>query len=478
MLQNFFILSFSFLYAIFNAPQTPHFKEANPFLKAANENEEIVVFTQKSDKLFLENTLPKLQEMCKEKNIKLIEKNASEGLPNDISTTPAIIFQNYKGRSIFSGRYTEWTSIMNFVRTSRFLPQGKIEKDCRDTVFACRKGRTTLFSVLKITPLTGELPNNFKQKDFLANAKRSVEKSLGQFKNEGLVCKLKTDRAFYLDMYPYRDKKGMYYLSIALFSQFNCITPIFEQKDLQSTDFQSLIRQGTAILEKEIFSQLQNSLQGDALSFVPNETPNLSWESLNLNLPKAPLNVTPNKALANKEMPLKWKYMGIQNEDIPVLQFHFLAPLDRYVGEIKTMKGAMLLSDNQHIKEGIFETEMLSLTMGIADFDHKIQSKYIKANKYPTARFRFQNIRFPNPLQLWQTQTFPIEGELSFMDKTENLKVMATFTPIIAENGNMRLEISANFNLNIAYYEIKGPDGPKNAAENMAFLMNFQLNSI
>jgi hypothetical protein len=479
MLKSILLFSFSIIYNFISPPPAVSFKEVIPSLKVADESEQIIIFTQNSDKVFLENTLPKVRQLCKTKNIKLIEKKIEEGLPSEITTTPCLVFQNAKGRSVFSGRYTEWTSVMNFIRTSRFLPSEKGEKDCRDTVFSCQNGRTTLFSVLKITHLTGELPPNFSQNAFQASAKNAISAAFSQFKNGGEVCKQKTDRAFYLDFYPYRDKKGIYYMSVALFSQFNCITPIFEnaEKPLQNTDFQLLMKQATVLLEKEIFQQLKNSPNGDAISFISAEIPTKSWENLNLSLPKEKENVLKNTA-ENRKIPQNWQYVGAVNEDIPALQFHFLAPLDRYVGEIKKMNGTLFLSDNQQIKEGYFETEMLSLTMGAEDFDHKIQSKYIKANKYPKARFHFEKIAFPSALKMWESQTFPIEGDLFFMEKNQKLKVMATFTPVLVENGDIIMEVSTNFNLNIDYYGIKGPDGPKSAAENMAFLMNFRLKAI
>ena len=479
MLKNILFLSLSIVYNFILLPSSTHFKELTPLLKVAEESEQIIVFTQNSDKIFLENTLPKIRQLCKVKKIKLIEKNIAEGLPAEITTTPCLVFQNAKGRSIFSGRYTEWTSIMNFIRTSRFLPSEAGEKDCRDTVLTYQNGRTTLFSVLKITSLTGELPPNFSEKEFHASAKKEIEATFLQFKQVGEVCKQKTDRAFYLDFYPYRDKKGIYYMSVALFSQFNCITPIFQnaEKPLQNPDFQLLMKDAAVLLEKEIFAQLKSSPNGDAVSFISAEIPTKTWEELSLGLPKARENVL-QKTAENCKIPQDWQYAGALNEEIPALQFHFLPPLDRYIGEIKKINGTLFLTDNQFIKEGNFEAEMLSLTMGVEDFDHKIHTKYIKAQKYPKASFHFEKIALPMPLKVWESQTFPLEGELFFMGKSQKLKIMATFTPVMSENGKVMMEISTNFNLNIDYYEIKGPDGPKNSAENMAFLMNFQLKSI
>lgn len=453
------------------------FKQLKNEIAKANEAEEIIVFTQKKDEIFAEKTLPKLQIFCKEKNIKLLENDAQSGLPAEITTTPCIIFQNSKGRSVFSGRYTDWESVVNFVRNSRFLPIEKAENDCRETVFLHQNGRTSVFSLLKITPLTGDLPKNFDQNNFQVLVNQYVKNSLQQFQKVAKACKTKTDRAFYMDMYPYRDKKGIYYLNVALYSQFSCIVPVFEnnKKVLQNTDLQALIKEAAILLEKEIFQQLANSQIGDAVSFVGNEIPVKDWETLGFSLPKMS-EKSVVQVNTNIEMPLAFKYAGAINSEIPALQFRFFSPLDRYVGEIKNLNGNMKMLDNQHISLGNFETEMLSLTMGNADFDHKIHEKYIKAQKYPKASFHFENIVLPKPFKINEVINIPITGKMDFMGKIIPLTVNTVFTPEINENQSFVLKVSCRFSLNITEnYGIKGPDGPKNASENMEFLMNFLL---
>ncbi len=467
---------FTCLSILLFAPKAEFKQLKNEFSKA-NEAEEIIVFTQKKDITFAEKTLPKLQIFCKEKNIKLLASDINNGLPEEITTTPCIIFQNSKGRSIFSGRYTDWESLVNFIRSSRFLPIEKAEKDCRTDVFCCKNGRTSLFSLLKITDLTGNVPKNFDQNNFQISINQQFEKSFQQFKKVENACKLKTDRAFYMDIYPYRDKKGIYYFNVALYSQFSCIVPVFENKEivLQNTDLQALVKDATILLEKEIFQQLANSQIGDAVSFVGSEVPVNDWETLGFGLPK----MTENAVIQSNttiEMPLNFNYGGAINSEIPVLQFRFFLPLDRYVGEIKKISGSMKMLDNQHISSGYFESEMLSLTMGNADFDHKIHEKYIKVPKYPKASFYFEKISLPKPFTINETLNVPITGKMDFMGKVIPLTVNAVFTPEINENQAFVLKVSCRFSLNITEnYGIKGPDGPKNASENMDFLMNFVL---
>lgn len=455
------------------------FQEAIPFMTASEEKEQVIVFTQNSDKVFIHKTLPLLRNFCKEKNIVLIEKEATKGLPLEITTTPALIFQNAKGRSIYSGRYTEWSSIVNFIRNSRFLPAEAPVKDCKSSVFIYKNGRTLLFAPLKITDLTGTIPAGFQADLFHTNMEKAATNALQHFQKADSACKMKTDRAFYMDMHPYRDNKGIYTLTVALFSQFSCITPIYtnEGKGIQGTDIEALFKEGTKLLEKEIFAQLQQSQQGDALSFVSDTVVVKTWEILDLALPLMQANKLASPVIS-KEIAQNWQYSGAIDADVPVLQFRFFAPLDRYIGEVKKIKGSMKLRDNQTIESGDFEVEMQSLTMGVADFDEKIHHKYIKADKYPQASFHFEQIHLPNNLQVGQSLSLPITGKITFMGKTKDLQVAAVITPTLDENEVIVLAVSNRFQLNIMEdYGIKGPDGPKFASENVDFFMNFQLKS-
>jgi hypothetical protein len=84
---------------------------------------QLIVFYQTDNQLFIKEILPKIKQYCKDKNIELIEKNAAEGLPSELTSTPALVFQNGKGRSIYAARYAEFSTIENFIRTSRAFPQ-------------------------------------------------------------------------------------------------------------------------------------------------------------------------------------------------------------------------------------------------------------------------------------------------------------------------------------------------------------------
>lgn len=451
----------------------------------AQNDEQIIVFTQPTDKIFIEKTYPQLRAYCLARKITILERSITEGLPAEITTTPAVVFQNPKGRSIYSGRYVAFSSVVNFIRNCRFFPTELTEKDCKTNVLALKNGRSTIVAPLKITNLTGNLNSNFSQNDFQTAATAAILRGSVDASNAAKtfrlatepVCKNKTDRAFYMDFHPYRNADSTYFLTVELYSQFSCIEPIYTNKGeaLSGKDIMPLFEKAAKILESEIFNALNNSEIGDAVSFVSDKTTVKNWEELSLNLPKTTQKTT-QITTSKVEIPKNWHYAGALDNETPVLQFRFLPPLNRYVGEIKSMKGSLKMSDAKTIKSAYFEANMTSLTMGDEDFDHKVLEKYIRAQDFPDARFSFKNVILPKNLALGEVVELPIKGQFIFMKKEKELTVNAKFTPILDDNGKPQMDISVQFALNITDgYGIQGPDGPEEARKNMTFFMNFKL---
>ena len=448
----------------------------------AETDEQIIVFTQASDKVFIEKTYPQLRAYCFERSITILERQITEGVPSDITTTPAVIFQNPKGRSIYSGRYASFSTVVNFIRNCRFFPAEISGNDCKTDVLYLKNGRSTIMSPLKITELSGNLEKNFDQNAFKAAATAAILRGINLGKKFQLttqsICKTKTDRAFYMDFHPYRNADGTCFLTVELFSQFSCIDPIFTNKGetFSGKDIMPLFEKAVKTLELEVFKALNSSEIGDAVSFISDKTAVKTWDELSLKLPTAIKKVATPLNAANVEIPKNWNYAGALDNETPVLQFRFVPPLNRYVGEVKKMKGALKMSDYQTITSGYFEATMNSLTMGSEDFDHKVLEKYIKVQNYPDAKFSFKNVVLPKKLKVGEVVEMPITGQFIFMKKEKTLTVNAKFTPVLDDNGKPQMDISVQFGLNITDgYGIQGPDGPEDARKNMAFFMNFKL---
>jgi polyisoprenoid-binding protein YceI len=441
---------------------------------------QLIVFCETENQYFIKETLPKIKKYCIEKKITLVERKNTEGVPSELSSLPALVFQNGKNRSIYAARYAEFSTIENFIRTSRAFPQ-QLALNCKKDVLAYQNGRMKIATTLKITPLGGTIPSNFNAADFEKNTQKTIDEAMQNFAFQTETCLQKTDRMYYLDIHPYLDKTGKLFLSYELYSQFSCTVPVFSKikTPLEGTleNSKTLLALIGSTIEKEIFAQLKNSTIGDAYSAISSETPNKTWQELGFSLSENQDVSSVKSVFENKKLTQKWSFAGAIDAETPAMAFHFQEPLDRYAGEVKQIKGTLQLNDNQQLTQGAFEVNTVSLTMGIDDFDHKVHEKYIKVGRFPVATFSFKNQAIA--LAFGKTSDANIVGDFTLMGKTIPMTMQAQLTPSMGSKGEMLLAVQTSFNLNIAnVFGIKGPDGPDPANKTMQFFMNFFCSTI
>ncbi|MEO1517878.1 MAG: hypothetical protein AAFV95_22850 [Bacteroidota bacterium] len=443
----------------------------------SEQQELIVIYDAEKDAFFAESCLPQLREYAIDKQLRLVERQPTEGVPSELTTTPAIVYQNHRGRSVYAARYASFSSIVNFVRTARFVPQ-KAADNCKEEVLCWKKGRAQIVAPIKITPLTGSPPKDFDQQGFHRQALKAIQDSLLQFEQLAKVCLQRTDRAFYLDFHPYQDAEGRFFLSYELYSQFSCIDPVFASgiQPLSGSFDQAfqLFGQAGRQLEQEVARQLRESIIGDAVSPIASDVPQGEWAALNLDLPAAPTSALVDDAIVS--LPAKWEYAGAVDEDTPALQFHFQAPLDRYAGEVRELGGQMQLDEGAGSLQGRFEVATKSLTMGMMDLDAKVLKKYIKAFRYPTSSFEFDLQSDLPDMKVGQTTNRSIPGTFELMKKRKPIMVDASFSPLLDEEGQPLMLVQAGFSMNITDdFGIDGPDGPAPANKtvmcNLVFYM-------
>ena len=404
-------------------------------------------------------------------------KNATEGLPLELTSTPALIFQNEKGRSIYAARYAEFSTIENFIRTSRAFPQ-QLSLNSKKDVLTYQNGRMKTSTVLKITPISGTVPSNFDVIAFQKKANKAIDDSMQLFDYQEKTDLQKTDRIYYLDFHPFVDKSGKLFLSYEMYSQFSCTVPVFSKIKipLEGTldNAETLFAQIGKTFESEIVSQLKNATNGDAYEAISDKMPIVSWKNLGLEIPNNSEINKVNTDFLGKKLAHQWVFKGAIDKETPMMAFHFQEPLDRYAGEVKQIKGSMQLNDNQELTKGFFEVSTSSLTMGIADFDHKIHEKYIKVGRFPKATFSFDKQQIP--LTFGKTTDVNLVGEFTLMGKKIPLTMQTQLTPSIGSKGEQLLIAQATFSLNITDdFGIKGPDGPDPAKKTMNFFLNFYL---
>jgi len=440
---------------------------------------QLIVFANpQTDQYFLDACLPKLKTFAQAEQLELIEKPLSNGLPADITSTPAIIFQNEKGRSVYAGRYEEFSTLINFIRTANIRPQPKATLQ-KQQVWVNQEGRMKVAIQTKVTAIQGVAVDEKLTQALQTALAEGLAQGLNKYTFQAAVALERTDRIFYLDIYPYLDETGTLSISTAIFSQFSCITPIATSEQAYQSSMKAseiMFSKIGAQAQEWISEALTDSKIGDAYTAIQKDIPvAASWEQVGLKLPVASKSDKVRTKLFEGAFPNRWEYAGGIDENTPSLQFQFLAPLDRYSGEFKKMEG------NMELKEGIladvaFEVQVKSLTMGMESLDKKVLKSYLFSKKYPASTFQLTSIEKHDPLEWGIATPVAMQGVLNMMNISKQVPVQAILTPIVAEGGQARILVQASFKVNITQdFQIKGPDGPKEASENISLYLNFLM---
>jgi polyisoprenoid-binding protein YceI len=447
----------------------------NPSSSPAREGEQLIIITQAEDGHFVNNCLTPLKAWAAAEGIKIRQLDPAAGIPEGITATPAILFQNKQGRAIYTSRYAELGTIKNFVRTNRVRPQPPTAF-CADDVLQWKSGRAKLNAPIKLTPLRGEVGDNSVAVDFAANALTALTEGMTNFQLQEEACLTKTDRAFYCDVHPYLSAEGELFLSLEIFSMFNCIRPVFSTGDqplrASFVDYQRVFQKAGQLFQAQIIANITASEIGDAWTPLSSTTPSTNWEKLGLDID----NVQAVTAVLPKNFALakSWRSSGAAIPGVASLFFRFLEPLDRYAGEVPEFTGTLDLAPNRSLQKGRFTANLSSLTMGMDELDDKVKRKYIYTKRFPEASFTFDLPDPDQPLLAGQTNRVPVEGLFTFMDKELPLRVQAELTPQLGEQGEQQLLVHVQFELNVTDdFGVQGPDGPDPARKTMVFDLNF-----
>lgn len=441
--------------------------------------EQLLLFLQKEDQYFATNVLPQLQEYAEKNEILLLVKEPGAGIPAEISSTPALIFFTARGRSLYAGRYAEFSTIENFIRTSRVAAQLPAE-NCRENILTSKQGRMQVIAPLKITELQGSVRPELDRTGFRQALEAGIAEGAIGFSRQARTCIKRTDRAFYLDVHPYVDKQQSLYLSYAVFSQFDCINPIATSGEQPISGswadreqlFAALGRKFAAIVSVA----LNGSTIGDALTAIPETTAFAEWENYYQYPEIAKESARSWDAEALGPLPTEWTFAGPIAPDFPVIQFQFQAPLDRYAGEVQDVSGTIALSEDGSLNSGAFTVETAGLTMGMPELDEKVHRKYIRISRFPEATFQFSDLKSDSSLEWGKISRLSIPGTFQLMRYRKPVLMSAELQPLLDENGQAILLVSAQFQLNITDdFGIAGPDGPAEAAKTMHFNLNFLM---
>ncbi len=451
--------------------------------QANQEAEQLIVFVQPGassvDDAFKEFNLPLIKRLATEMNLAIHVVDAAKGAPPEVDLTPLIVYQNHRGRSIYQGRTTTPDRIRNFIRTSRFVPQGDAFNQ-RQNIPIWQIGRTRLWAPLKVSGVTGISPANYDKQAFIDEALEDIKKGLEKFKIQQIAKLGRADRGFYMDFYPWLSQDQTLYLSLALFSQFHCKAPIFKYKITGNWDKrQGLFQQAALIMEDAVRQHITDAKSGDSFDPVKRDVPEVSWEKLGFKLPPTP-KTSGAPAAANIKLPLDWILVNSGPADPPMIQFRFPAPLDNYSGEVTVGRGELTLSKDFHLDgaTGLIEIDTLSsITMGDPILDEAIRgSVMLYAKKFPTSKFIVETIYAEGqPIAFGRLTPAGIKGIFTLKGKSFPMSSTAEFEPIIDEYGQVRLLIRGAFKIDLRVFNIAGADGPEPAKHTLLFDVNFKL---
>jgi polyisoprenoid-binding protein YceI len=451
--------------------------------RSAPEAEQLIVFVQPDVSplatSFRQHRLPQIRKLAQTLGLDLHVVDAGKGSPSTVGITPLIVYQNHRGRSTYQGRTTTPERIRNFIRTSRFIPQGK-EPNRRENIPVWQEGRSRVWAPLKVAAVTGTPPKDYNHDIFVAQALENIEKGFNKFRVQKSADLGRADRGFYMDFNPWMSKDGTLYISLVLFSQFDCKAPVFQKKMIGPwQEYRNLFQQAGAVMENTVARIIKDPESGDSFDPVGKNTPQTNWQSIGFALPPAPKEKTTGLNIS-AEIPRHWILANSGPDDPPMIQFRFPAPLDNYAGEVKSAKGKFSLSEDLKLDDadGIIEIDTrTAITMGDPVLDEAIQGSMLLSTKnFPTARFVVEKITGDGlPLAYGRLSPAAVNGIFTLKGKKIALSTKMEFEPVIGEDVKPRLLIRGAFKIDLRVFNIEGADGPAPARHMLLFDLNFIL---
>lgn len=434
--------------------------------------EQMIVFVQPDASALAERfeaeQLPELKQLAERSGVSLVVIDLAQapGVPAGVGITPLIAYQNHLGRSIYQGRYATLDRVRNFIRTSRFLPQGD-EPLVRENLPVWDLGNAKVATPIKVTPLAFEAGASPGEGDLTAERLGpAIAAGDERFLWNDRVELGRSDRLFYTDYYPYLAADGRLYVSLALFSQFHCHEPVFTLTDGSLNgpfeDAAEVFARGAKILGDEIARQLQESALGDGFDVVSSETSAVSWEALGLVLPPKPEGASA-EALADVQLAREWMIDEVAQEIRPAVQFKFPAPLDAYAGEASSVSGILTLGEGLSIEgmRGRFAADPSSVTMGEVDLDQAIHATMLEVEAFPEAFFEIESVEteFDQPA-FGMVAAAVMRGEFTMKGVTIPLTVPVSIEAFLGDDGEPRLSIDGRWEVRLLDpFGIDGPPG-------------------
>ena len=405
--------------------------------------EKLIIFSDHSNHPVtssFKNQLPEIKQLATRLNIDVVEVDASKGLPEEVGALPAIYYYNGNKRSYFKGRYNATNRLGNFIQNARrFSFENKPQQ--LSTVMVQESSHFTKITRLKVTPVSYEDPNT-KQTDISKTLMSTIAKCADYSFHETFKA-TKQAKIHYFDLHPYQSKDGTYYINVAIYSQHNCVVPVFKS----TTPFsgKSIKKLGKQIgiwyanKSKELYN---NTTDADGL-LIPTHDTTTSWEKLGFPLTKSG---TIDMALYPLEEGTYY-FHPLPNDK--AVAFTFAPPLNNYNGSVNQVYGQMTYQEKT--LEGTFGVVLTTTSMGDELLDESVTMHQLQANYFPTAQFQFKHKG-----ELSTSSPFTVNGILVLMDKEYQQQATVTFEK--QKDGSTLVKASLLLDIN-PFPSLEKPDG-------------------
>jgi polyisoprenoid-binding protein YceI len=448
--------------------------------------ETIVVLVDRSSPhhaYFSTHVIPRIDSLVTANGIAIEVIDVAGGAPEEVAITPLVLYQNARGRSIYQGRYTDVAKIGHFVRVSRWVAQEQVPLPVPDAVVR-RMGRAQVAVHVKVTALEGTAPAPITSAALTQAARRVITTRLPSIEKADDVTLRRTDRQFFMDFYPFGSDDGQLMVSLALFSQFDCVTPIYASQEPVTGDWvtgEAVFANALAELERAMQAAIAAPETGDGFHPIVAETPARSWESLGLSLPPVE-DSDASSAEISGGVPARWIASGPPPDDLPRVQYRFMPPLDSYTGEAHDVEASLGLDDDAALRnaEGWVSVTAASVTTGQAKLDRTMHNTVLKSKKFPDARFLLESFNGDLSQLRWgDSRTVTVAGMFELAGMQVPLTANAQLLPIVNDSGEPRLLVTASARINIKQaFGFEGPLGPLPAAETMEFHVNLTMTPV
>ena len=416
------------------------------------QQERIYVFTDLTSSHpathdFNANYLNSLQELFAQDSIQVEVIDVKDGSPKEVHSIPSIYYANSKGLYFYKGRYATLDRIHTFVKNNRRFTFGN-SSNSKENVFVSTQHGFETGLVLKIKNITGERTLSSKEQESIkAQIYEGMKKENSIFHFKESYSFREQSKLFYLNIYPYKSKKGVFYVTTECFSQHSCVEPIKQEltAPLEGKNITKLSEELMRNMEGWMTIFYQDSVFKDGLEVIETKTEK-SWQSLGYT-PQQVKTSTQAKGLSSLK---EGQYKARANVSEPIF-FSFEPPVSQYAGTIDDLKG--VFSFENMVFKGEFDVKLASLNMGEEILNESVLVEQLLIDQFGEASLAFSMEADAVPYG----ETFAVPASLSLLGLSKDVMLNVSFNE--DETGSSFALVNFSFSID-PFSSLEKPDGP------------------